>query len=58
MSKEAALHKETRAERAKRQPKDGAAEAVAATIRWAQVLPVDFEGEDASLTQAQLAILK
>jgi len=29
-----------------------------ATIRWAQVLPVDFDGEDTSLTQAQLAVLK
>ncbi len=32
--------------------------ALVATIRWAQVLPVDFDGEDTSLTQAQLAILK
>ena len=58
MSKGAAIHEETRAEQAKRGPKDATARAVTATIRWAQVLPVDFEGEDASLTQAQLAILK
>jgi len=32
--------------------------ALLATIRWAQVLPVDFDGEDTSLTQAQLAVLK
>ena len=52
------MHNATPAGRTKREPKDGDARAVAATIRWAQVLPVDFDGEDASLTQAQLAILK
>jgi hypothetical protein len=31
---------------------------VSATIRWARVFPVDFEGEDTSLTQAQLDLLK
>gem|GEM_PF-5731178 len=38
--------------------KDAQRKALVATIRWAQVLPVDFDGEDTSLTQAQLAVLK
>jgi len=44
----------------KAQPQTTEAErkAAVATIRWAQVLPVDFDGDDASLTQAQLAVLK
>jgi len=45
-------------QRTRREPKDADVRTVAATIRWAQVLPVDFDGEDVSLTQAQLAILK
>jgi hypothetical protein len=53
-----AMHKAPRAERTKHEPKEADARAMAATIRWAQVLPIDFEGEDASLTQAHLAILK
>jgi hypothetical protein len=44
--------------KAKRQVKDGESRAVVETIRWALVLPVDFDGEDTSLTQAQLAVLK
>jgi hypothetical protein len=52
------MHKAPRDERAKQQHKDGETRAMAATIRWAQVLPVDFDGEDTSLTQAQLAVLK
>jgi hypothetical protein len=52
------MHKPPRDEQPKRQAKDGETRAIAATIRWAQVLPVDFEGEDTSLTQAQLAVLK
>jgi hypothetical protein len=27
-------------------------------LRWSSVRPIDFEGEDESLTQPQLAILK
>lgn len=53
------MAKENKArEETKRQAKDGDTRAVVATIRWAQVLPVDFDGEDTSLTQAHLAVLK
>jgi hypothetical protein len=52
------MQKLTRDEKAKRQARDGETRTVVATIRWAQVLPVDFDGEDTSLTQAQLAVLK
>jgi hypothetical protein len=48
----------TRHERTEREATEADVRAVRATIRWAQVLPVDFDGEDVSLTQAQLAILK
>ncbi len=41
-----------------RQLKDEEVRTISATIRWARVFPVDFEGEDTSLTQEQLAILK
>ena len=27
-------------------------------IHWAEMRPIDFEGEDASLTQEQLAVLR
>jgi hypothetical protein len=57
MSKHAPLSQATRAEQT-RERTEANPRAVAATIRWAQVLPVDFDGEDASLTQAQLALLK
>jgi hypothetical protein len=52
------MHKARREEQVKQQAKVGKAQSLLATIRWAQVLPVDFEGEDTSLTQAQLAVLK
>jgi hypothetical protein len=52
------MDKARQGERTKPEPKDGEARTVVATIRWAQVLPVDFDGEDRSLTQAQLAVLK
>jgi hypothetical protein len=52
------MQKLTRDEKTKRQATDGETRTVVATIRWAQVLPVDFDGEDTSLTQAQLAVLK
>jgi diacylglycerol kinase family enzyme len=52
------MHKATREEQAKHQAKVGETRTTVATIRWAQVLPVDFDGEDTSLTQAQLAVLK
>lgn len=48
----------TREARTKQQAKAGHTHNVVRTIRWAQVLPVDFDGDDTSLTQAQLAILK
>jgi hypothetical protein len=50
--------KATKQERTEREAMQADSRAVRATIRWAQVLPVDFDGEDVSLTQAQLAILK
>ena len=49
------MSKPIREERTKREPREAD---VRATIRWAQVLPIDFDGEDVSLTQAQLSILK
>ena len=52
------MGKATQVERTNREPKQADARAVGVTIRWAQVLPVDFDGEDVSLTQAQLALLK
>ncbi len=52
------MSKATRHERTEREPAEADVRAVRDTIRWAQVLPVDFDGEDVSLTQAQLAILK
>ena len=52
------MDKPTPVQRSNRNPKEADPRAVAVTIRWAQVLPVDFDGEDVSLTQAQLAILK
>jgi hypothetical protein len=52
------MQRAKREEQAKRQVKDGDTRSLAATIRWAQVLPVDFDGEDTSLTQDQLAVLK
>jgi hypothetical protein len=55
---EATVRKTKRREQAQRQAQDGEFHAVAATIRWALVLPVDFDGDDTSLTQAQLAVLK
>jgi hypothetical protein len=58
MGKGATMDKVKRVERSNQEPKKADPRAVAATIRWAQVLPVDFDGEDVSLTQAQLAILK
>ena len=27
-------------------------------MRWAEMRPIDFQGEDASLTQEQLAVLR
>jgi hypothetical protein len=27
-------------------------------MRWAEMSPIDFQGEDASLTQEQLAVLR
>jgi hypothetical protein len=57
MSKGVAMSKATR-QRTEREPAEADVRAVRDTIRWAQVLPVDFDGEDVSLTQAQLAILK
>jgi hypothetical protein len=55
---EALTNRTKRQEQAQRQTKDREIRTVAATIRWALVLPVDFDGEDTSLTQAQLAVLK
>ncbi len=52
------MGKATQVERSSREPKQADARAVAVIIRWAQVLPVDFDGEDVSLTQAHLALLK
>lgn len=52
------MHKQAPDTQTKRAPQNGERRAVAATIRWAQVLPIDFDGEDTSLTQAQLAVLK
>lgn len=58
MKTEALTNRTKRQEQAQRQTKDREIRTVAATIRWALVLPVDFDGEDTSLTQAQLAVLK
>ena len=58
MKTEAIAPKTKRQKRSQRQGQDGDIRTVAATIRWALVLPVDFEGDDTSLTQAQLAVLK
>jgi hypothetical protein len=55
---EATARKTKRQQQAQRQARDGEFHAVADTIRWALVLPVDFDGDDTSLTQAQLAVLK
>jgi hypothetical protein len=52
------MHNKARGEHPKPQPKKLDTGAIAATVRWAQVLPIDFDGEDTSLTQAQLALLK
>ncbi len=58
MSQEAKARKSRLAPEAQHIPADAEKKAVAATIRWAQVLPVDFDGKDTSLTQAELAVLK
>ncbi len=39
-------------------PEDAGNKALIAPLRWAHLLPVDFRGEDTSLTQAQLAVLR
>jgi hypothetical protein len=58
VKKEATATKRPAAPLAPQQRKDAERKALVATIRWAQVLPVDFDGVDTSLTQAQLAVLK
>lgn len=58
MTTEATTPKRPAAPPAQQQRKNAERKALVATVRWAQVLPVDFEGEDSSLTQAQLAVLK
>ncbi|MGO9829766.1 MAG: hypothetical protein ACLPJH_06460 [Myxococcaceae bacterium] len=58
MSQEAIARPSRPAPEAQRRPEGAGKKAVAATIRWAQVLPVNFDREDTSLTQAELAVLK
>jgi hypothetical protein len=58
MKTEAQTPKTKRKAHPGRQGKDDEVFTVSATIRWARVFPVDFDGEDTSLTQDQLALLK
>lgn len=39
-------------------PFRGAGMAERPAMRWAEMRPIDFQGEDASLTQEQLAVLR